>query len=549
MVVVITSTGGVSKRVFTVRARRSTPAWPTGPAQYLNERLVGHRPRRADAARARSTTRRWRRPSARSSTRSRRRSPSSPRPPRTRSTSTAPRACSAEHRFQDLVADQRADGDARAARVAARRAARRARRARRATCASAPRTSCRRCSSLALVAAGYGLPQRKLGTVSVIGPMRMDYARAIRTVREAAHELSRFVEDVYEHELHACRATPTRCSASPATPTRPTIKKAFRRLARELHPDVNAHDPRRRGEVQGGRRGLRDPLRRRAPRRPTTATATRACAPAATRPNFEGFGSISRPLRRVLRRARSTAAFGGARAAGRAGRRRRASRSRSTSPRPPRGAAGRGLLRGDRRAASTATATAPSRARRSSPATRCGGAGQLQARHAHAASARSCARSPATCAAATAGSPSSRATTCDGRGLAVAQRARCEVDVPAGIADGQRIRLTGRGHAGERGGAAGRPLRASSACAEDERFLRDGDDLVTVRRRAGAARRAGHDDPGPDARRRRRRWRCPAGTQPGETIVTVAGAGMPPLRAAAAAATCASSSTSSSRAG
>ena len=52
--------------------------------------------------------------------------------------------------------------------------------------------------SLALVAAGYGLPARNLGTVSVIGPLRMDYARAIAAVRAAAHELSRFVEDVYE---------------------------------------------------------------------------------------------------------------------------------------------------------------------------------------------------------------------------------------------------------------------------------------------------------------------------------------------------------------
>jgi heat-inducible transcriptional repressor len=54
--------------------------------------------------------------------------------------------------------------------------------------------------SLALVAAGYGLAGRKLGTVSVIGPVHMDYAGAIATVREAAHELSRFVEDAYaEH--------------------------------------------------------------------------------------------------------------------------------------------------------------------------------------------------------------------------------------------------------------------------------------------------------------------------------------------------------------
>lgn len=52
--------------------------------------------------------------------------------------------------------------------------------------------------SLALVAANYGLPQRNLGTVSVIGPTRMDYALTIRAVRETASQLSRFVEDVYE---------------------------------------------------------------------------------------------------------------------------------------------------------------------------------------------------------------------------------------------------------------------------------------------------------------------------------------------------------------
>jgi heat-inducible transcriptional repressor len=51
--------------------------------------------------------------------------------------------------------------------------------------------------SLSLVAANYGLPQRNLGTVSVIGPTRMDYAHAIASVREAAHQLSRFVEDLY----------------------------------------------------------------------------------------------------------------------------------------------------------------------------------------------------------------------------------------------------------------------------------------------------------------------------------------------------------------
>ena len=51
--------------------------------------------------------------------------------------------------------------------------------------------------SLALVATGYGMARRKLGTVSLIGPVRMDYAVAIATVRDAAQELSRFVEDAY----------------------------------------------------------------------------------------------------------------------------------------------------------------------------------------------------------------------------------------------------------------------------------------------------------------------------------------------------------------
>jgi heat-inducible transcriptional repressor len=51
--------------------------------------------------------------------------------------------------------------------------------------------------SLALVATGYGMARRKLGTVSLIGPVRMDYASAIATVREAAQQLSSFVEDAY----------------------------------------------------------------------------------------------------------------------------------------------------------------------------------------------------------------------------------------------------------------------------------------------------------------------------------------------------------------
>jgi heat-inducible transcriptional repressor len=49
-----------------------------------------------------------------------------------------------------------------------------------------------------VVAASYGLPQRRLGTVSLVGPTRMDYERAIVTVKETAQLLSELVGDRYE---------------------------------------------------------------------------------------------------------------------------------------------------------------------------------------------------------------------------------------------------------------------------------------------------------------------------------------------------------------
>jgi heat-inducible transcriptional repressor len=50
---------------------------------------------------------------------------------------------------------------------------------------------------VSLVGASYGVGHRMLGAVSLLGPVRMDYEMAIRSVRGAAHELSRFVEEVY----------------------------------------------------------------------------------------------------------------------------------------------------------------------------------------------------------------------------------------------------------------------------------------------------------------------------------------------------------------
>jgi heat-inducible transcriptional repressor len=52
--------------------------------------------------------------------------------------------------------------------------------------------------SLSLVGAAYGVANRALGAVSLLGPVRMDYEKALRSVRGAASELSRFVEEIYE---------------------------------------------------------------------------------------------------------------------------------------------------------------------------------------------------------------------------------------------------------------------------------------------------------------------------------------------------------------
>jgi molecular chaperone DnaJ len=115
---------------------------------------------------------------------------------------------------------------------------------------------------------------------------------------------------------------------------------------------------------------------------------------------------------------------------------------------------------------------------------------------------------------------------CRGRGRQV-QRRTLSVDVPAGIADGQRIRLAGRGHEGERGGPAG-DLYVQVRVLEHAQFMRDGDDLITVldvpapMAALGTTVRVPLLDGEEDVE-------IPAGTQPGETI-TLRGKGMPPLR-------------------
>ena len=66
---------------------------------------------------------------------------------------------------------------------------------------------------------------------------------------------------------------------------------------------------------------------------------------------------------------------------------------------------------------------------------------------------------------------------CRGGGRVVEER-RLDVQVPAGIHDGQRIRISGEGHAGLPGGEAG-DVYVLVHVASDPRFAREGDDIYS----------------------------------------------------------------------
>jgi molecular chaperone DnaJ len=115
---------------------------------------------------------------------------------------------------------------------------------------------------------------------------------------------------------------------------------------------------------------------------------------------------------------------------------------------------------------------------------------------------------------------------CQGSGRRAEQR-ELEVEIPAGIHDGQRIRLTGEGHAGALGARSG-DLYVQVRVLPDPRFVREGDDLfstvdLTITQAAlGATVRvptlAGDEE-----------LEFPPGTQPGE-IRVLRGRGMPVLQ-------------------
>jgi molecular chaperone DnaJ len=298
------------------------------------------------------------------------------------------------------------------------------------------------------------------------------------------------------------------------------IKKAFRRLARELHPDTNSEDPQAEEKFKeaaeayevlsdGERRRLYDAYGHEGPRSG----------------GYSGFeGSISDLFSAFFGSGGFDAAFGGARGRGGAVQgadiavavsisladaargapvdvtydaRERCETCNGNGAEPgtpivtcPR-CQGTGQLQ-------TVSRTAFGQMVRTAVCDRCGGDGRLPEQPCH---------------------------TCDGEGFQTVRR-HVEVDIPPGINDGQRIGITGRGHAGERGGPAG-DLIVVVRVAADERFLRDGDDLVTVLDVPAPLAALGTTVEVPtldgDVP-----LEIPAGTQPGETI-SMAGRGMPPL--------------------
>jgi molecular chaperone DnaJ len=303
-----------------------------------------------------------------------------------------------------------------------------------------------------------------------------------------------------------------------------TIKKAFRRLARELHPDVNTHDPQAEEKFKEAAEAyevLSDPERR--------ATYDRygheGLRSGGYAPNFESFGSVSDLFE---------AFFGGSSPFG------------DIFGTGTRGGAVQGgdvavTAEIDLAEAAHGTSVQVSyeavtlcehcRGNGAEPGTpietcgRCGGTGAL----------RAVSRTPfgqmmRTTACDVCGGegrvPRDPCKTCGGRGRTV-QRPKVSVEVPAGIDDGQRIRISGRGHAGERGGPAG-DLYVLIRVREDPRFVRDGDDLVTAIDVAAPLAALGTtvqvptiDGPV--------ELEIPAGTQPHEALI-VRGAGMPALR-------------------
>jgi molecular chaperone DnaJ len=303
------------------------------------------------------------------------------------------------------------------------------------------------------------------------------------------------------------------------------IKKAFRRLARELHPDTNTEDPQAEDKFKEAAEAyevLSDADRR----RQYDAYGHEGLRTGGYAPNFEGFGSVSDLFAAFFGSGGFDSAFG-------TGRGQRAGQMQGADVVL---AAAIDLSQTARGETVEITYEADVRCGRchgngAEPGTpivtcaRCHGSGQLQA-----VSRTRFGQLVRTAICDVCGGdgrvPEQPCSECDGEGK-VREARTLHVDVPAGIADGQRIRLSGRGHAGDRGGPNG-DLYVVVRVREDERFVRDQEDLHTVIDVPAPLAALGTTVQVPSLDGEIP-LEIPAGTQPGE-IVTLRARGLPPLQ-------------------
>ena len=296
-----------------------------------------------------------------------------------------------------------------------------------------------------------------------------------------------------------------------------TIKKSFRALARELHPDVNSHDPEAETKFKAAAEAyeiLSDPRRREIYDR----YGHEGLRSGGMSPNFEGFGSLNDLF---------SAFFGGGFGGGQSGPAAGDDAIIAVSVSLAEAAAGKQTAISfeaiDRCAECDGSGAEPGS--NLTTCDRCQGSGVVEA----------VANSPfgqvlqrRACEACDGQGQiaESRCEPCDGRGRVVHRR-ELEIDIPPGIDDGQRIRVAGSGHAGERGGPPG-DLYVQVQVEASEHLLRDGDDLICVLDVPAPSAALGVtldveglDGPVP--------VKVPTATQPGE-IIELAGLGMPQLR-------------------
>jgi molecular chaperone DnaJ len=247
------------------------------------------------------------------------------------------------------------------------------------------------------------------------------------------------------------------------------VKRAFRRLARELHPDVNDHDPEAEEKFKQAAEAyevLSDPERRRT----YDAYGHEGLRSGGFDPRSSSFGSIDEIFQAFF--GGEAFGFGGGPAGGgdiavsvdvdleavASGARREVSfdavsacehcRGNGAEPGTPIDTCGRCAGAGQLR---QVTRTPFGQMVRGVVCDACGGAGKI---------------------------PQTPCAECHGSGRTAGRRTE-EVEIPAGIENGQRLRIAGAGHAGEAGAPAG-DLYVEVLVAEDERFRRDGNDLVSV---------------------------------------------------------------------